>query len=43
MFRHLGWLALAFFVASAPLAADAPKKAFALPDGSKLELAIPAG
>lgn len=43
MLRHLAWLVLALAPATAAMAADAEKKAFALPDNSKLELTIPPG
>ena len=39
--RYLAWVAL--FLATTAIAADGEKKAFALPDSSKLELTIPAG
>jgi hypothetical protein len=39
--RYLAWVVL--FLASTAVAADGEKKAFALPDSSKLELTIPAG
>ena len=39
--RSLAWLIL--FVATTAVAADGEKKAFSLPDNSKLELSIPAG
>jgi hypothetical protein len=42
MLRSLAWLGLSLATATA-IAADGEKKAFALPDNSKLELAIPAG
>jgi hypothetical protein len=42
MLRSLAWLGLSIATATA-MAADGEKKAFALPDNSKLELAIPAG
>ena len=42
MLRHLGWLILSFATATA-IAADGQKKAFPLPDNSKLELTIPPG
>ena len=41
MLRSLAWLGLSLATATA-IAADGEKKAFALPDNSKLELAIPA-
>jgi hypothetical protein len=41
--RFLGSLVLACALAATAFAADGEKEAFALPDGSKLELAIPAG
>ena len=40
---YLGCLLLSFATAAAAMAADGEKKAFALPDNSKLELTIPAG
>lgn len=39
----LAWLLLPFAIATTAIAAGGEKKAFALPDSSKLELAIPAG
>jgi hypothetical protein len=42
MLWTLAWLGLSLATATA-IAADGEKKAFALPDNSKLELAIPAG
>jgi hypothetical protein len=42
MLRSLAWLGLSLATATA-MAADGEKKAFALPDNSKLELALPAG
>ena len=39
--RYLAWFLL--FLATTAIAADGEKKAFTLPDGSKLELTIPAG
>jgi hypothetical protein len=42
LLRSLSWLGLSLATATA-MAADGEKKAFALPDNSKLELAIPAG
>ena len=39
--RNIAWLAL--LLVTTTLAAEGEKKAFALPDNSKLELAIPAG
>jgi hypothetical protein len=42
MMRYLSWL-LVSFAAAAAVAADGEKKAFALPDKSSLELAIPGG
>jgi hypothetical protein len=41
--RYFAWLILSFATATAAIAADGAKKAFALPDNSKLELTIPAG
>ena len=43
MVSYLGCLLLSFATAATAVAADGEKKAFALPDNSKLELAIPAG
>ena len=43
MFSYLGWLVLFLATATAAMAADGEKKAFALPDSSKLELTIPPG
>ena len=43
MVRHLASLLVSLAAAAAAMAADGEKKAFALPDSSKLELAIPAG
>jgi len=40
---YLGCLLLSFATATTAIAADAEKRAFALPDNSKLELNIPAG
>jgi hypothetical protein len=42
LLRSLSWLGLSLATATA-MAADGEKKAFDLPDNSKLELAIPAG
>lgn len=41
--RYLVGLLLCFATVTTAIAADAEKKAFALPDNSKLELAVPAG
>jgi hypothetical protein len=43
MASYLGCLLLSLATAATAIAADGGKKAFALPDDSKLELAIPAG
>jgi hypothetical protein len=43
MLRSLAWLALSLAPAATAFAADGEKKAFALPDDSRLELTIPAG
>jgi hypothetical protein len=43
MLGSLGWVIFSFAIATAALAADGERKAFALPDNSKLELAIPPG
>jgi hypothetical protein len=43
MMSYLGWLVLSLATATAAMAADGEKKAFALPDNSKLELTIPPG
>ena len=43
MASYLGCLLLSFAAAATAIAADGEKKAFALPDNSKLELAIPPG
>jgi hypothetical protein len=43
MVSYLGCLLLSLATAATAIAADGEKKAFALPDNSKLELAIPAG
>jgi hypothetical protein len=43
MVSRLGCLLLSLATAAGAIAADGEKKAFALPDNSKLELAIPAG
>jgi hypothetical protein len=40
---HLAALLLSFAIATTAVAADGERKAFALPDNSKLELSIPAG
>lgn len=42
MLSHLGWVVLSFATATA-IAADGEKKAYPLPDNSKLELTIPPG
>jgi hypothetical protein len=41
--RFLGSIVLACALAATAFAADGEKEAFALPDGSKLELAVPSG
>jgi hypothetical protein len=43
MASYLGCLLLSLATAATAIAADGEKKAFALPDNSKLELTIPAG
>src|SRR5688500_13541257 len=43
MVSYLGWLLLSLATATAVIAADGGKKAFALPDKSSLELTIPPG
>lgn len=43
MMSYLGWLVLSLATATAAIAADGEKKAFPLPDNSKLELTIPPG
>lgn len=43
MVRYLGWLLVSLAGATAVIAADGEKKAYALPDKSSLELTIPPG
>ena len=43
MLTYLGWVVLSFATAATAIAADGEKKAFPLPDNSKLELIIPLG
>jgi len=43
MLSYLGWVVLSIVTAATAIAADGEKKAFPLPDNSKLELTIPPG
>ena len=43
MMSYLGWVVFSFATATTAIAADGEKKAFPLPDNSKLELTIPSG